>query len=132
MNPSTSPFSSSIQVNSWRENNTTGPSRLTDLRVEVGLTSTAGLLAVPVRERHSAPAAGPHTPEQASVGGEAAVRQTEAGQSGDSPHHLLTPGRVVHEAQPDGPLVQDTVPAVLLQADIDHHLIEAGMAPLGG
>ena len=102
-------------MNSWRENDTTGPSRLTDLRVEVWLTPTAGLLAVPVRERDSAPAAGPHTPEQASVGGEAAVHQTEAGQSGDPPQHLLTPGRVLHQAQSDGPLLQDTVPAVLLQ-----------------
>ena len=96
------------------------------------VSPTTSLLAFSVRERHSAPAAGLHTPKEASVGVEAAVGEAEAGESGHFPHHLLPPGRVLHQAESDGPLVQDAVPAVLLQSDsqiIDDLFIQAEIAP---
>ena len=76
----------------------------------------AGLHTGRVRERDPAPAAGSDTAEEPGVGVETAGRQTEAGQAGHFPHHLLCPGRVRHEAQPGRSLAQHTVPAVLLRS----------------
>ena len=76
--------------------------------------AAAFLHAASVWEADPAPAAGGHTSEQPRVDLEAARGQAEAVPGGHHPKHLLRPGLVPPEAEPDRSLARHAVPAVLL------------------